>query len=435
MKRNLLRLVILFTSVLVSMALFAACQDQERAVDVEAPFDMATPYPTYTPLPTHTPYPTPTPPPVATPYPTYTPLPTHTPYPTPTPPPAATPYPTYTPFPTPSLTGSEGKRQVTHSRLGIVRDRGTVTCASRNDVPGWGYLDAAGNNVGFDIDLCRAVAAAVLGDPTAVEINIITAAERESTILSSEVDMMVRTVTWTTSRDALWGNFAHIMFYDGQSFMVRKDSGMSSALELRDTAVCVVSRTTTELFLKDFSDRHGLNIEALAFESTAEVIEAYRQGHCDAFTNDRSQLGALSTIFPNPDDHLILPGTISEEPMGPVVPHGDDQWFDIVKTVMAMLIHAEAYGIASDGVPNTPTGDYNVDRLLGFKGSFRQDAMGLPQAVARNVIRAVGNYGEIYDRNLGVIGLVRENSRNALWDSAPCTDCPKGGQIYAPPLR
>ena len=241
---------------------------------------------------------------------------------------------------------------MTGDRLAQVRERDKVICASRNDVPGYGHLDSSGNNVGFDIDLCRALATAVLGDPSKIEIRLITAAERGPTIQSGEVDMLVRTVTWTTSRDSQWGNYAQTMFYDGQGFMVNKDLGLMSALELKDATVCVTQGTTTELNLQDFSNQNNLNITALGFEDTDAVVAAYESGQCDAFTNDRSQLAALGSAFQNRDAHVILPETISEEPLGPVVPHGDDQWFDIVKTVMAILIYSEAYSVTSDGVPS-----------------------------------------------------------------------------------
>ena len=323
------------------------------------------------------------------------------------------------------------------SRLETVKDRGKVICASRNDVPGYGFIDGAGNNEGFDIDLCRALAAAVLGDPNAIEIRLISAAERGPTIQSGEVDMLVRTVTWTTSRDAQWGNYAQTMFYDGQGFMARKDLGLSSAYELKDASVCVTQGTTTELNMQDFSNQNDLNLSPLTFEDTDAVVAAYESGQCDAFTNDRSQLAALGTALENRADHVILPETISEEPLGPVVPSGDDQWFDVVKTVMGILIYAEAYGVSSDNVPSAATGDTKVDRLLGFDGSYGQESLGINQTAAQDVIRSVGNYGEIYDRNLGPDGvnLPRENGRNALWANAPCQDCPKGGQIYAAPLR
>ena len=323
------------------------------------------------------------------------------------------------------------------NRLQQVKDRGKVICASRNDVPGYGHLDASGNNVGFDIDLCRALATAVLGDPNAIEIRLITAAERGPTIQSGEVDMLVRTVTWTSSRDSQWGNYAQTMFYDGQGFLVNKNLGVSSAYELDGASVCVTQGTTTELNLADFASQNNLDITAVTFEDTDAVVAAYESGQCDAFTNDRSQLAALGSAMSDPMAHTILPETISEEPLGPVVPHGDDQWFDIVKTVMGILIYAEAYGVESGNVPSAVTGDTKVDRLMGLEGSFGQESLGLSQTAAQDVIRAVGNYGEIYDRNLGPSGinLPRENGRNALWADAPCMDCPKGGQIYAAPMR
>ena len=330
-----------------------------------------------------------------------------------------------------------GEEEEVESRVQTIKDRGTLICASRNDVPGYGFLDASGNNVGFDIDLCRAVAAAVLGDPSKIEIRLITAAERGPTIQSGEVDLLVRTVTWTTSRDAQWGNYVQTMFYDGQGFMVNNDLGISSALELQDATVCVTQGTTTELNLQDFSNQNSLNITPLTFEDTDAVSAAYQDGQCEAFTNDNSQLAAIGSGFADPSAHIVLPETISEEPLGPVVPHGDDQWFDVVKTVMAILIYGEAYGVTSGSVSNTATGNTAVDRMLGTEGSFGQESLGLSNTVGQDVLRAVGNYGEIYNRNLGPdgINLAREGGRNALWSDAPCQDCPKGGQIYAAPLR
>ena len=324
------------------------------------------------------------------------------------------------------------------ARLEDVRARGKVICASRNDVPGYGAQDAAGKNIGFDIDLCRALAAAVLGDPNAIEIQLISAADRGPTIQSGEVDMLVRTVTWTTSRDASWGNYAQTMFYDGQGFMVPAKLGVTSAYELGGAAVCVTAGTTTELNMADFFRQNGLDYNPKVYEDTEVVLESYKSGSCDVFTNDRSQLAALRSALPNPQDHVILPETISEEPLGPVVPHGDDQWFDIVKSVMSLLIYAEAYGINSGNVDAIAQGDnVKAKRLLGTEGSFGQEALGLDQNVGQTIIEAVGNYGEIYERNLGAggIDLPREGGRNALWSDAPCSDCPKGGQIYAAPLR
>ena len=325
------------------------------------------------------------------------------------------------------------------SRLEAVRARGRLVCASLTDTPGFGSLDAAGNNVGFDIDLCRAVAAAVLGDPDAVEIRVITAAERGPTMQSGEVDLLVYVTTWTTSRDAAWGNFAQTMFYDGQGFMVPKSLGVTSAYELAGAAVCVNTGTTTELNMADFFRQNGMEYSPKIFEESQVAFEAYKSGGCEVFTSDRSALTALRSTLPDPENHVILPETISEEPLGPLVPHGDEQWFDIVKTVMGILIYAEAYGVNSTNVDEAAAGEnVKAKRLLGTEGSFGQEELGLEQTVAQTVIKAIGNYGEIYARNLGPetdINLPREGSRNALWSNAPCTDCPKGGQIYAAPLR
>ena len=322
-------------------------------------------------------------------------------------------------------------------RLEAVKERGKLICGTRTDVPGYGYLDESGNNAGFDVDLCRAVAAAVLGDAAAIEVRIFTAAERGPAIQSGEIDLLVRTVTWTTARDAQWGNFAQTMFYDGQGFLVRNETGIASPLGLEGATVCVTQGTTTELNLQDYSNQNRLGVEALTFELTAAAVDAYRGGQCDAMSGDISGLVAYKSEFPDANDHTVLPQTISEEPLGPVVPHGDDRWFDIVKTVMAMLIYAEAYGVSSDDVPTAVTGDTKVDRLFGLEGSYGQESLGISKTAAQDVVRSVGNYGEIYDRSLGEggINLPRDNTRNALWADAPCTDCPKGGQIYAAPLR
>lgn len=316
-----------------------------------------------------------------------------------------------------------------------VKERGTLICASNNSLAGFGAIDANGNTIGFDIDLCRAVAAAVLGNPDMVEFRPTTAAERGPQMQSGEVDVMSRNTTWTSSRDAQWGNFAPTMFYDGQGFIVPKSLGVSGMMELQGAKICVQQGTTTELNLQDFSNQNNLSLDVLTFPDNVSANESYQAEQCDALTTDRSGLVSNRVGFDNPDDHVILPGTISEEPLGPVVPHGDEQWYDIVNTVMGILIYAEAFGVTSDSVPTAVTGDTSVDRMFGLEGGYGQHTLGLSETVAQDVIRAVGNYGEIYDRHLTPLGLVREGSRNALWSAAPCTDCPKGGQIYAPPLR
>ena len=321
------------------------------------------------------------------------------------------------------------------SRLDLVKERGRLVCASSRTAAGFGFFDEDGDTTGFDIDLCRAVAAAVLGDANAVEFRNTIAPERGPALQSGEVDMMSRNTTWTSSRDAQWGNFAQTMFYDGQGFMVRKDLGVSGMMELAGARVCVQQGTTSELNLQDFNNQNNLNLEVITFETSPPTSAAYESKQCDALTTDRSGLVSTRVGLEDPSAHVILPGTISEEPLGPVVPHGDEQWYDIVKTVMAILIYAEAFGVTSTTVPEAVTGDTAMDRLFGLEGSYGQESLGLSDTVAQDVIRAVGNYGEIYDRNLTPLGLPREGSRNALWAAAPCQDCPKGGQIYAAPLR
>ena len=330
---------------------------------------------------------------------------------------------------------AEGMMEQGESRVQTIRDRGSVVCASNNSLAGFGFINENGDTVGFDIELCRALAAAVLGDPDAVEYRATVAAERGPAMQSGEVDVMSRNTTWTSSRDITWGDFAQTMFYDGQGFMVPGSLGLSNLLELEDAKVCVQQGTTTELNLQDFNNQNNLNLDVVTFPDNVSSNEAYSSGQCDALTTDRSGLVSTRAGLDTPGDHVILAGTISEEPLGPVVPHGDDQWYDIVKTVMAILIYAEAFEITSANVPTAVTGDTAIDRLFGLEGSFGQEDLDLSTTVAQDVIGAVGNYGEIYNRHLTPLGLTREGSRNALWAAAPCGNCPKGGQIYAAPLR
>lgn len=335
-----------------------------------------------------------------------------------------------TPAPPPPPTEETPTPAPARSRLEIVRGRGSLVCGSRTDLLGFGYLDAAGNNVGFDVDLCRAVAAAIFGDPNAVEFVPLTAAERGPALQTAEVDMLSRNLTWTSTRDAQWGNYTWIMFYDGQGFMVRRDRGFASALELDDATVCVTSGTTTELNLADFFRQHGMALDAVVFEDTASVYGAYEEGRCDAATSDKSQLAAIIAGFEDPDAHVILPETISKEPLTPAVPHGDDQWLDLVKTVMFLLINAEELGVTSQNVDAMLTSNnIEIRRLLGVEGDFGQADLGLSPTFAQDVIRAVGNYGEIYNRYMGPNGdaFVLERGLNDLWTN--------GGLIYAPPLR
>ena len=321
-------------------------------------------------------------------------------------------------------------QQSDKSRLDIVKERGKLVCAGRTDLPGFGFLDSAGNNAGFDIDLCKAVAAAVLRDGSAVEIVPIPAAERGPTIQSGDVDLLSRNVTWTSSRDAQWGNFTNVMFYDGQGFMALRSSGFDSAHDLDGASVCVTSGTTTELNLADFFRQNNMELSTVVFEDTASVYGAYEQGRCDAATSDKSQLAAIISGLSNPGDHMVLPETISKEPLTPVAPHGDDQWFDLVKTVMYVLINAEELGVNQANVDAMVSSDnVQVRRMLGAEGAFGQADLGLEADFAVDVIKAVGNYGEIYDRYMGTEGqsFTLPRSINSLWN--------QGGLIYAPPLR
>jgi general L-amino acid transport system substrate-binding protein len=314
--------------------------------------------------------------------------------------------------------------------VAAVKARGKVVCGVHTELLGFGYLDPNGRNVGFDPDFCRATAAAVFGNSEAVEFVPLTAAERGPALQTGEIDLLVRNCTWTSSRDVQWGNFVGVTFYDGQGMMVRKASGDTTLEDLDGATVCVTTGTTTELNLADAFRSRGLSFTAVTFEDTASVYSAYEDGRCDAATSDKSQLAAVRAGFANPDDHVIMDITMSKEPLTPVVPAGDDQWFDIVKLTLYVLINAEELGVNSANV-DAMKGDANpsIKRLLGVEGSFGQEDLGLATDFAVNVIKQVGNYGEIYNRYMGPDGLAFELPRgqNELWSD--------GGLIYAPPLR
>ena len=315
------------------------------------------------------------------------------------------------------------------TRLANAKSRGNITCATGSDTPGFHSIDASGRNIGFDIDLCRAIAAATLGDADAVDYRVTDLSARGPALQSGEIDVMNLTTTWTSTRDINWGNFGPVMFYDGQGFMVPKSLGVASATDLSGAAVCVTTGTTTELNLADYFRQQGMEFTPSTFDSSDTVLEAYKAGNCDVYTTDRSGLASTLTELDNPEDHMILPEIISEEPLTTVVPHGDENWFDIVKVTMAGIIYAEAMGINSGNVDAMAAGnDIAVKRLLGSEGGFGQEQMGLSQTFMQDVIKQVGNYGEIYERNLGDDGIqIPRAGRNDLWIN--------GGQIYAAPLR
>jgi general L-amino acid transport system substrate-binding protein len=314
--------------------------------------------------------------------------------------------------------------------VAAVKQRGQVVCGVHTELLGFGYIDATGRNIGFDVDFCRAVAAGLFNDPEAVEFVPLTAAERGPALQTGEINILSRNCTWTSSRDAQWGNFTMVTFYDGQGMMVRKELGATTLEDLDGATVCVTTGTTTELNLADAFRSRGIDFTPVTFEETSAVYGAYEDGRCDAATSDKSQLAAVRAGFANPDDHMIMDVTMSKEPLTPAVPAGDDQWLDIVKTVGWVLVNAEELGVNSQNVDAMMASDNpEVKRLLGVEGSFGQGDLGLDVNFAANVIRHVGNYGEIYDRYMGPNGLAFDLPRgpNKLW-----TD---GGLIYAPPLR
>lgn len=311
-----------------------------------------------------------------------------------------------------------------------VRENGKIVCGSRTSLPGFGYLDADGNNAGFDIDLCRAMAAALFNDATAVEFIPLDAADRGPALQTAEVDVLSRNVTWTSSRDTQWGNFTIVTFYDGQGFMVGTDSGIDTFADMDGASVCVTSGTTTEQNLADFFRQNGWDFEAVVFAETAEVYAAYQEGRCDATTSDLSQLASVRSAFEDPSAHKFLDGAISKEPLTVAVPHGDDAWFDFVKDVIFGLINAEELGVTSANVEEMKSSDsINVLRLLGQEGDWGYSDLGVSAEALAQAIGAVGNYGEIYDRYMGENGVSFTLPRglNNLWNN--------GGLIYAPPVK
>ena len=313
--------------------------------------------------------------------------------------------------------------------LDDVKAKGYVQCGVNTGLLGFGSTDDKGDWKGFDVDYCRAVATAVFNDPNAVHFTPLTAKERFTALQSGEIDMLARNTTWTMSRDASLGlTFAGVNYYDGQGFMVRKSLGVTSALQLGGASVCVQTGTTTELNMADFFKRNNMQYNPVVFEQLPEVDAAYDAGRCDAYTTDASGLYSLRLTLANPDDHMILPEIISKEPLGPVVRQGDDQWFNIVKWTHFALLNAEELGVTSKNVDEMKnSNNQEIRRLLGTDGTFGE-MVGLSNDWAANVIKAVGNYGEIFERNIGQdTPLKIARGLNALWT--------KGGIQYAPPIR
>ena len=313
--------------------------------------------------------------------------------------------------------------------LDDVKARGVLNCGSNTGLAGFGQPDAQGVWNGFDVDYCRAVAAAVLGDPTKVKFVPLSAKDRFTALQSKEVDLLVRNTTWTSSRDTSLGfNFTGITYFDGQGFMVRKKLKVNSALELSGASVCTQQGTTTELNLADFFRSKNMKFEAVVFATSDETIKAYDAGRCDVFTTDASGLYSERLRIANPDDHMVLPEIISKEPLGPAVRHGDDQWFDIVKWVHFGMLNAEEQGVTKANVEQMKTStNPDVKRLLGADGDFGK-SLGLAPDFMVNVIKGVGNYGEVFEKTVGAGSPLKiARGVNQLWN--------KGGLQYAPPIR
>ena len=294
---------------------------------------------------------------------------------------------------------------------------------------GFASADDQGNWTGLDVDYCKAVAAAVFGDASKVNYVPLTATERFTALQAGTIDMLARNTTWTMDRDTKQGLlFAGTNYYDGQGFMVRKDLNVASALDLKGASICVQTGTTTELNLADFIKLHDLGASSVVFERQEEADAAYDAARCDAYTTDASGLYSIRLKLTNPDDHIVLPEIISKEPLGPVVRQGDDQWFNVVKWVHFALLNAEELGVTQTNVDEMLSSpDQNVRRLLGVDGEFGA-GIGLSNDWAANAIKAVGNYGESFERNVGS-GSPLQIARglNALWTN--------GGIQYGPPVR
>jgi general L-amino acid transport system substrate-binding protein len=311
-----------------------------------------------------------------------------------------------------------------------VKARGQLLCGSNTGLTGFGAPDANGEWHGFDVDLCRAVAAAVLGDATKIKFVPLTSETRFTALASGEVDLLIRNSTWTFSRDNdLKFDVPVVNYYDGQGFMVKKDLGVSSAKELDGATVCIQTGTTTELNLADFFKSNSITYQPVTVADDAEAQRQFLAGACDAFTTDASGLAASRATLPDPQSYVILPEIVSKEPLGPFVRHGDNQWGDIVRWTYYALIVAEEKGITKANVGDivSTTQDPEIKRMLGAEGDLGA-MMGLDAEWAKRAIAVNGNYGEIFEANIGTstpIGLAR--GLNALWS--------QGGLQYAPPFR
>jgi general L-amino acid transport system substrate-binding protein len=314
--------------------------------------------------------------------------------------------------------------------LDAVTKKGYVQCGISDGLPGFSYADSKGNYMGLDVDVCRAVAAAVFGDASKVRYSPLTAKERFTALQSGEVDILSRNTTWTSSRDAGLGlNFAGVNYYDGQGFLVNKSLGVTSAKELDGATVCIQAGTTTELNLADYFRANGHKYTPITYDTSDESATSLESGRCDVLTSDQSQLYAQRIKLGAPQDYVVLPEVISKEPLGPSVRQGDDEWFNIVRWSHFAMVGAEELGVTSANVEELAKTTKNPDvaRMLGAEGEFGKD-LKVPKDWVVKIIKQVGNYGESFDRNVGAgSDLKIERGLNAQWN--------KGGLQYAPPIR
>jgi general L-amino acid transport system substrate-binding protein len=313
--------------------------------------------------------------------------------------------------------------------LKAIMERGTLNCGVGQGLLGFSSMDDKNVWSGFDVDICRAVAAAIFGDPAKVTFTPLDAATRFSALQSGKVDLLSRNSTWTMSRESSLGLlFAGVAYYDGQGFLLRRDAKIDTALQLGGKTVCTQTGTTTELNLADYFRANDMPLKVLALATAEESRQAYDERKCDVLTSDVSQLYAERLKLSAPDSHIILPEVISKEPLGPAVRQGDDQWFNLVKWTLYALINAEELGVKQATIDDAvKSSNPNVKRLLGTEGEFGAQ-LGLANDWAARAVRAVGNYGEIYERNIGTPSkLSIPRGLNALWT--------QGGIQYAPPVR
>jgi general L-amino acid transport system substrate-binding protein len=313
------------------------------------------------------------------------------------------------------------------STTDAVRSKGYVQCGVNTGVAGFSAPDSKGVYKGIDVDLCRAVAAAVLGDANKVRYTPLTAQQRFTALQSGEVDILARNTTWTITRDTSLGlNFVGVNYYDGQGFMVHRKLNVKSAKQLNGATVCVQPGTTTELNLADYFRANKMSFKPVVIEKLDEVLNAYFAGRCDVYTTDHSGLiSTRATRAPKPEEHIILPEIISKEPLGPAVRHGDDRWFDIVKWSMFAMLEAEEMGLTSKNIDQQASStNPSIQRFVGASGDIGK-MLGIDNKWAYNIVKQVGNYGESFDANLKPLGF--ERGLNRLWN--------QGGLMYAPPIR